>query len=210
MDITVHHAEQLPDGMIRLITEIADPEGEKRLGYHFFPADSVEWRVAQFNITPDEALDMVVQEPYLTDNSVEHDLQPKRSLARGLATKAVADAGTITYAKGPLPAKMKASPEAVADSGEKDPKAFLLNVLPIDDGIIASKRKLMDANRLIVRETASAEPTVVTRRMPPPTPPLDHSHYATVVEESPSELAKRMIASRLEQVRTRRNVPDSP
>jgi hypothetical protein len=208
VDITVHHAEQLPDGMVRLITEITDSEGEQRLGFHFFPADSVEWRVAQFNITPEQALDMVVQEPYLKDNSVEHDLQPKRSLARQLATEAVAEAGTITYAEGPLPGEMTASPNAVADSGEDDPLAFLLDVMPIDDGIIATKRELMDANRAVVQEAAGVETPVVVRRIPPSPPPLDHSHYATAIEESPSELAERMIASRLEQVRTSRSVSD--
>lgn len=205
MDITVHHAEQLPDGMIRLITEIVDPEGTKRMGYHFFPSDSVEWRVAQFNITPEQGLDMVVQEPYLKDKSTEFDVQPSRSLARGLATKAVSDAGAITYAKGKPPNKVTASPNAVAHSGDGDPRAFLLNILPIDEKVINHKRVIMDANRAIVQESAGVEVPPVTRRVPPSAPVVDNSHFVTAVEESPSELAQRLVASRLEQVRTRRN-----
>lgn len=201
----MHHAEQLSNGYVRLITEIVDPEGEQRVGYHFFPSDSVEWRIAQYNITADQALDMVVQEPYLPDNTVEHDLQPKRSLARQLAIKAVADAGTVDFVEGPLPGEMTASPDAVADSGEDDPKSFLLDIMPIDDTVIAHKRVLMDANRIAVQEQAGAEVSPIIRRTTPTAPPTDNSHFVTAVDESPSELAQRLVASRLEQVRTRRN-----
>jgi hypothetical protein len=207
VDIAVHHAEQLPDGYVRLIVEAVTDDGESHLGYHFMPADSVEWRVAQFNITAEQALDMVVTEPFLReDKSVEHDLQPTRSKARTMAKKAVEDAATVTYVEGPLPGEMTASPNAVAESGEDDPKAFLLDVLPVDDTAISAKRRLMDANRAVT-QALNLDEVPVDRRNPPTMPTVDSSHYVTAIEESPSELAQRLIASRLEQVRTRRNVP---
>lgn len=206
MDIVVHHAEQLTDGFVRLIIEANLDNGEQHFGYHFMPSDSVEWRVAQFNITPEQALDMVVTEPFIAeDQSFAHDLQPKRSMAREMAVKAVNDLATVTYAEGPLPGEMTASPNALAESGEDDPKTFLLDKLPIDDSIIASKRRVMDKNRAFVQEDASVAFQPMTRRTAPPPPPTDNSHYATAVEESPSALAQRLVASRLEQVRTRRN-----
>lgn len=204
MDITVHHAETLPNGYMRMIVEAVTDDGESHIGWHYTPADTVEWRVAQFNITPEEALDMVVIEPFLAeDKSVEHDLQPTRSKARTMAKKAIEDTATVTYAKGPLPPEMTASPDAVAESGEGDPKAFLLDALPIDDTAISAKRQLMDANRAAT-QGIDLETVPVSRRTPPPLP-ADNSHFVTAIEESPSELAQRLIASRLEQVRTRRN-----
>lgn len=205
MDITVHHAEELPNGYVRLVVEATDENDEAHLGYHFMPADSVEWRVAQFNITPEEALDMVVTEPFLhEDKSVDYDLQPTRSKARDMARKTIRDRATVSYAEGPLPGEMAPSPDAVAESGEDDPKAFLLDILPIDDTVIGHKRVIMDANRALVQEAGGVDAATVGRRRPLPTPP-DNSHFATALTENPSELAKRMIASRLEQVRIRRS-----
>lgn len=210
MDIAVHHAEQLPTGLIRLITEVTFDDGTTKRGFHFMPQDTVEWRVAQFNITPEQALDLAITEPFLReDQSVTHDLQPRRSLARNMALEAADSTATVTYLDGPIPDEMQASPDAVSESGEGDPKAFLLDILPVEDAVIEQKRAVMDVNRAVVQEAGGVEPSQpFSRRLPPPIP-QDNSHFVTDITESPSELAQRMIESRLEQVRTRRNAPES-
>lgn len=213
MNITVHHSELTKGGTrLRVSTEVTDTDGTSRNVLHIMPAETIEWRVAQLNVTPEVALDTILAEPYAELEPNELDLQPTRSGARNLmAARAKAAVDSITYQDGPPPDGIGPSIEAEADSGDGDPKAFLLEWAPVDDAMIEAKRELMDRDRAVTRDLAvQPEPEVVVagRRdvevfralndLPPP--------RVTEIVETPSELAERLIASRLEMVRTSRNV----
>lgn len=212
MEIIVHHSEVSEDGsQFRVATEVVDDAGS-RLILHVMPVDTLEWRVAQFNIEPAAALDIVLAEPYMVDaDAKELDLLPTRSQARVKVLKRKADAvAKITYQAGPLPEGMEATPTALLSSGDGDPKALLLEQAPVDNNEIVLKRAVMDVARELVREEA-AQPKLPRRTQRRAMVVRDVSVsglQTTPVVEQPSPLAQRLVAKRLDQIRTRRNVPD--
>lgn len=218
MELIVHHSEVDATGSrLRLSTEHIDDEGKSRPVLHVMPVDAIEWRVAQFNITPEQALDVLVSEPYMTETDQEElDLLPTRSQARSRVLKRKADAlSRITYKTGAPPEGMGPTPDAVVSSGDGDPKALLIEQSVVDDHEITLKRAVMDVQREIVRERAAAgpraKPTRGTRRAPAAAVDLSTGpQQTTEVVEQPSALAQRLIDKRLEQVRTSRRAPVSP
>lgn len=211
MEVVVHHSEVDANGTrLRLGTEVVDDEGNSRNVLHIMPVDAIEWRVAQFNVTAEEALDVLIAEPYMKETDAEElDLLPTRSQARTRVLKRKTDAlKKITYQDGPPPEGMGDSPDAIVSSGNGDPRALLLEQSVMDDNEITLKRAVMDVQRELVRERASTPASKLpraVRRAPAAvdliTPPLE----PTVIVEQPSPLAERLIASRLEQIRTRRD-----
>lgn len=215
MEIIVHHSEVSEDGSrFRVATEVVDDNGESKRILHIMPVDTLEWRVAQFNIEPADALDIVLAEPYMRDADPEElDLLPTRSQARkrvlGRKNDAVA---SITYQAGPLPEGMEPTPTALLSSGDGDPKALLLDQAPVDDKEIVLKRATMDVARELVRERA-AQPKPLRRVQRRAMAAIDLSEspqQVTEIAEQPAPLAQRLIEKRLDQIRTRRNVPESP
>ncbi len=209
-ELVVHLAEVDPSGTrLRLSTEVIDAEGKSKDILHIMPVDAIEWRVAQFNITPEQALDVLVAEPYMVEKDQETlDLMPTRTQARNRVLKRKADAlAKITYKTGAPPATMTGLPDALATSGDGDPKELLLAQSVVDDGEIALKRAVMDVQRELVRERA-AQPTkqpIRARRAPAAADLANAPQQAVEIVEQPSPLAERLIEKRLEQIRTRRN-----
>lgn len=211
MEVIVHYSEVPNNGrQLRLGTEVIDDEGNSKNILHIMPVDAVEWRMAQFNVTADQALDILVAEPYMKNaDPDELDLLPTRSQARTRVLKRKDDAvSRITYKAGPLPEGMAPLPSSIADSGEGDPKALLLEQSVVDDTEIVLKRAVMDVQRELVRERAATPkqklPRTV-RRAPAAINLAEAPLEPTTIVEQPSPLAERLIASRLEQIRTRRD-----
>jgi hypothetical protein len=215
MELVVHLAEVDATGTrLRLSTEVIDSKGKGKNILHIMPVDAVEWRVAQFNITPEEALDVLVSEPYMTETDQETlDLLPTRTQARSRVLQRKADAlSKITYKSGPAPEGLTGLPDSLATSGSENPKALLLAQSVLDDNEIVLKRAVMDVQRELVRERAAQpaqKPTARARRAPAAARLAVAPQQSVEIVEQPSSLAERLIAKRLEQVRTRRNGPKS-
>ncbi|MCI3246300.1 hypothetical protein [Streptomyces spinosisporus] len=123
---------------------------------HTFPPSTIEWRMAEYElVNPDEALDIVLHEPYLPDAPGRDDA----ALRVGLVTSTRPDAEAITLFNAASTADARAAHRLrVADaktsrvqvlppSGEEDP----LNVIRANHGVTArgirAKRERVDIAR---------------------------------------------------------------
>lgn len=211
MEVTVHTAEVGPDGHFRLATEVTDEDGVTRNVLHWVHAEAVEWRMAQFNVDQDTAVQAVVAEPYVDEGDPNlYDLKPRRSLARAAKVEAMEQC-TVSFQSGEPPQGLGPRPDAIVDSGVGCPKAFIKEQAPIDDAMIEAKREVLDKQRAELRESLDEIPAPPTEGIPqarrrsvdlfremndlPPRTP-------TTVVEQPSELANRLIEKRLEMVRS--------
>ena len=224
MDFVVQHAELVLDiggqGMWRISVDVTHDNGETEKVAAMVPADAIEWRVAQFNVDPRTAAEMILVEPWARDGLHEQEMAPSRSAARALKAETVTEAlagGSITWAVGPPewtisgPGGMEG---ALADSGDGDPLDTILEHSPLDEDIIAVKREALDMHRARRRRrfTTPVPPgaTRAPRRPSPeelrehllPPPPLEgQSLLSAQSEAQPSELAERVLGKRIEAMR---------
>lgn len=202
MEITVHHSAIDRDGTrMRVVTEVTDDNGETKPVLHIFPVDTIEWRVAQLNISAEEALDTILAEPYIKDMQ-DTDLIATRSGARTKrAAEVKAAVSGITYQLGPPPENTV--PDNLEDhSGDGDPKAFILAKAPIDDHVVTLKRAVMDVHREVAREAAARPKFKGVQRRAHGITPADPPQEETTVRRQPSDLANRLIEKRLDLVRS--------
>lgn len=165
MDIRVHHAALLPgprgEGVWKLAVERVDENGETVRALHVLPADTIEWRVAQFNVDVETAIRMAVVAPYGVSEHESYTLAPTRSEARARKLAIVDDAlagGTVDFVPGKPPFRAVADDEeVVADSGNGNPLQVLIKESPVDEGRIAVKREWMDGKREAQRRRRSEQ-----------------------------------------------------
>jgi hypothetical protein len=175
MDIVVQHAELLPgargEGIWKIsLNVIRDGETERQAT--IMPADAIEWRIAQFNVDAQSALDMVILESYITDVTHQDlELIDTRSGARQRKLKAMTDVlagGSVSWPTG-KPEWMVGSgnePTKIVDSGNGSARDTILAESPVSDDVIAVKREALDRAR--ARTRAGAQSTTDGPAAPPP------------------------------------------
>lgn len=170
MDIAVQHAELIPGpGGTGVWKIAADVTIDGVTDHHgtIMPLDCIEWRVAQFNVSPREALEMVMIEPYARDEMRAQEEAPTRSQAREIKRKAISDAldgGSITWPTGEPTWTISGDmpePVSVADTGVASAMDLILNLSAPDDEIIVVKREALDLQR--ARTRAYKMPTGIIR-----------------------------------------------
>lgn len=156
INIVVQHAELVPGpdgtGLWKIAMDVIHDDGEPERAATIMQADVVEWRVAQYNVDSKTALEMILVEPYARDVNRDVHLAPTRRQARELKLAAITDAldsGTVTWAVGPPGWRVDDTGRepAIADSGDGDPLATILEATPVDEELIAVKREAMDLAR---------------------------------------------------------------
>lgn len=182
MDVVVQHAELVPgprgEGMWKIAVELHRDGEEPEKVASFVPADAVEWRIAQYNVDARTAIEMILVEPHAGHDHEAIQLAPTRSEARTrkLATiTAALGEGKVSWAAGPSPWRVGIAEgeQLLADSGDGDPLATIIEASPVDDELIAVKREAMDTARARFRQRAApllAEPVPRANSLRRPTP----------------------------------------
>lgn len=193
MDIVVQHAELIPGlarrGVWKISADLTRDGGTEQYGT-IMPAETIEWRVAQFNITPREAMEMILVEPFITHEHAALDLLPTRRQARETKAEWVAEAldgGSITWQTGEPAWTISGGTEShvVVDSGDGDPLDTILDNTPVDDGVVEVMRERMDLTRAELQAQARApvEPITLAR-------PTSEEMRARLIPEPPPDAGK--------------------
>jgi hypothetical protein len=177
MDIRVHHADLVDVSGTQtwaVLTEIDRGNGPEMVG-HIFPADTLEWRAAEYGIDPaDRAtlLEVVLYEPYLPDvASEDHPLFASDTvagaraahLARIASVKAGGKARGLT-GRSTQRAVDVTKHRVLLDSGVEDPLAVIGRESPIDPEFLAVKAQHVGRQRDAHRAHQAAAPTTAASR----------------------------------------------
>lgn len=213
IDIAVEHAELNyagGRGAWRLSCRVTQ-DGTTFNEIQIIPVDTIEWRVAQFNVDPVTAAEMIVLEPYAPDTFPDQELAASRSEARQLklaATQEALGGGSITWPTG-KPAwsasLLETHPEEVlVDSGDGDALQTMIEFSPVDEEAVAIKREALDIHRARRRRrtaqrqagaqmaTAATKTPAMTRRTPGAA--RVHRDPSTLLERAaPDELRRRLL-----------------
>ena len=164
MHIDVQHAElQLePEQPWWCLAQVITPDdGREPYDWaHFFPLDIFEWRVAEYDIDPDDRdllLTVVLYEPYAVDPA--EGLHPLAAADIGDARRHLLDRIDVARAGGRLrgipgvfraliPVEQRPRPAAVLlESGAEDPLEVVKRETPVSPEHIEVKRELLAYHR---------------------------------------------------------------
>lgn len=196
MDIRVHHADLVEVSGTQawaVLTEVDRGNGPELIS-HVFPADTLEWRAAEYGIDPaDRAtlLEMVLYEPHLpVADPVAHPLFAAATVAAArnehladiAALKGGGQARGLTGRSQQRAVDVTQHP-VLLESGVEDPLAVIRRESPIDPEFIAVKARHVSRQRDAYRAQQAAVPVTPSRDRgsaadfaaallgpPPPTP----------------------------------------
>lgn len=201
-DIVVTRAVLLPghtgEGQWRLSLETTGEDGATERGVALMSADTLEWRIAQFNVDAETAAKLMVTRHFTGVKENVYDDETTRSAARQLAISHMEQATTVTWgrpqAKGSAEPGGKAEPvpDSIADSLDGDPLATIVEHSPVDDEVIAVKREWLDlkrAERRARQERKAARQAEQQQRR-------TAGERPTLRRPSAAELRERLIESR--------------
>lgn len=165
-----------------LATTVTYDDGTTKRVAHVMPEDIFEWRVAEYDIDPDDRdtlLELVLYEPYL-DNLSSDD--PRLLInAESIATARTAHLERVRgkKGKGRVRTRNRRAPELAvtrAGPGERvlldavddplTPLEVLKREMPIDPGIVAVKRENVNRRRAAKKQGATPLRDVDFRRRP--------------------------------------------